>query len=151
MPASSGHPSFLPKAPQATCGAMPSSASPLTAPLLPPSRFPVPVPSPVLISGVAGGLSAWQACELGVAGQKGPTSLSLFRRDLNPPQEIARLDQTPAGKDGCVRAAPCSTHTQNSDTGSIGRLGQRPWPAFLPTLYLALANLQWWSVLGLPD
>lgn len=40
--------------------------------------------------------------------------------------------------------------TQHPDIASVGRPSQRSWPALLPTLYLALANLQW-SVLGSPD
>lgn len=48
-----------------------------------------------------------------------------------------------------MRPAPGSTHTQNPDTASAGRLGQGSWPAFLPTLYLAFSSLQW-SVLGSP-
>lgn len=65
------------------------------------------------------------ASVLGEAGQKGPTSLSLFSRDLNPPQEIVRLDQTPAEEDGYVRPTHCSTHTQNA-----GQPSSQPftWP-----------------------
>lgn len=86
------------------------------------ARPPAPVPSPVLLSGGAGGLRGWQACVLREAGQKGPTSLSLFSRDLNLLQKTARLDQTPAEEDVYVRPAHCSTH-QNPDIASIGGIG----------------------------
>lgn len=140
MPASSGQPSFLPRAPQTTWGAMPGSASPSSCTLLPPSRSPVPVPSPVLISGAVGGLSVWQAGELGAAGQRGPTSASLLSGDLNPPRKLPGWIRHRLRKMAVWGQLPVPPTPQNPDTGSIGRLGQRPGPAFLPTRFFGLSQ-----------
>lgn len=83
------------------------------------------------------------------AGQKGPYLAIPVQWDLDLPQKIARLDQTAAEEDGCEANSLFHPHPKPSPA-CVGRLGQRLSPAFLPTPSWALANLQWWSVPGLP-